>query len=160
MPPTPTPPAPGQPRWGPRPAGDLPEGLILYDGVCVLCSWLVRWVIRRDPGARFHFVPVGSAYGRLLAARLGIDPDAPETNAVILGGQAHFKLDAALAVLGTVPAWRWAGAARLLPRPVRDWLYDRVARNRYRLFGRFEACPLPAPGLEDRILTTPPAGPG
>jgi predicted DCC family thiol-disulfide oxidoreductase YuxK len=85
--------------WRPIAAPDLPDGLVLFDGVCVFCSRWVQFAFARDREARFRFVPAQSAYGRVLVARFGIDPDDFETNAVIEGGQAVFKSDAALAVL-------------------------------------------------------------
>jgi len=139
--------------WRPVPAPDLPDGLILFDGVCLLCSAWVRFVVPRDPGARFRFVAIQDATGRGMAARLGIDAAEPETNAVVLDGRAFFKSDAALAVLRHLHGWRWTAALRAVPRPLRDWLYDRVARNRYRLFGRAEVCMVPTPELSTRFLT-------
>ncbi|MGY2052071.1 thiol-disulfide oxidoreductase DCC family protein [Methylobacterium sp. JK268] len=144
------------PDWRPRPAAGLPAGLILYDGVCVLCSGWVRFVVARDPGGRWRFVPVQSRFGRDLAARFGIDPEAPETNAVLRDGRVHFKSDTVAAVLGDLPGWGWVRGLARLPRPLRDWAYDRVARNRYRLFGRHAACTLPPPTLAARILTEAP----
>lgn len=137
--------------WTPLPAADLPDGLILFDGVCVLCSRWVRFVSARD-GGRFRFTPVQSPCGRALAARLSIDPDAPETNAVVLGGVVLFKSDAALAVLAALPGLGAVAGARATPRGLRDWAYDRVARNRYRLFGRTASCMVPPPGLAARVL--------
>ena len=141
--------------WTPLPAADIPDATILFDGVCVLCSRWVRFVAARD-GGRFRFVPVQSAYGRGLARRFGIDAAAPETNAVVLGGTAWFKSDAALAVLGALPGWRAARAGAVAPRAVRDWAYDLVAMNRCRLFGRTEACMVPPPGLAARVLRDAP----
>ena len=140
------------------PSPDLPDGLILFDGVCLLCSAWVRFVVRRDTAARFRFVAIQSAAGREMAARLGIDAAEPETNAVALGGRAFFKSDAALAVLRHLPGWRWTAILRAVPRPLRDWAYDRVARNRYRLFGRTDTCMVPTPDLASRFLKG--AGPG
>lgn len=140
--------------WVPLPAAGIPDGTILFDGVCVLCSGWVRFVAARD-GGRFRFVPVQSPYGRALAERLGISTDMPESNAVVLGGMV--KSDAAVAVLSLLPSW---GAARVLgwmPRRLRDTLYDRVARNRYRLFGRIAACMVPPPGLARRVLHDAPS---
>lgn len=137
--------------WTPAPAAGVPDGLILFDGVCVLCSRWVGFVAARDAG-RFRFTAVQSPYGRALATRLGISTEAPETNAVVLGGVAYFKSDAALAVLELLPGWRFTRVVRLLPRVVRDGLYDRVAQNRYRLFGRTDACMVPPPGLARRVL--------
>lgn len=138
-------------NWDPLPAAGVDNGTILFDGVCVLCSWWVRFVIERDPAALFRFVPIQSTYGKALADRFGIDPDAPETNVVVVDGIAHFKADAAIAVLMKLPGWSWTSAARLVPRPARNWLYDRVARNRYRLFGRTDTCLVPTPDLARRF---------
>lgn len=135
-------------RWGPRDAPGEPEGLILFDGVCVFCSRWVRFVIRHDRERRFTFTPIQSPRGRALAARYGIDPEAPQTNAVILDGRIWFKSDAALKVLAAMPATRGMSPLKLAPRAVRDAAYDQVARNRYRIFGRSETCMIPRP--EDR----------
>ena len=139
-------------RWRPVPAPDLPDGLILFDGVCLLCSAWVRFMVRRDPAARFRFVAIQDAAGRDTAARLGISEAEPETNALVLGGSAFFKSDAALAVLRRLRGCRWTAPLRAVPRPLRDWAYDRIARNRYRLFGRTEVCMVPTPELAARFL--------
>lgn len=137
---------------------DVPDGTVLYDGVCVLCSAWFRFVAARDPAIRFRFTPVQGTFGRVLATRLGIDPDNPATNALILDGRAHLRSDAALHILLALPGWRLVALAGLaVPRPARDWLYGRVARNRYRLFGRTAHCMVPGPGLLRHVLpeTTP-----
>ena len=135
-------------HWSPQPAPDSPEGLILFDGVCVFCSRWVQFVIRRDRARRFSFTAIQSEAGRALAVRHGIDPDMPQTNAVIWNGRIHFKSDAALTVLGQMPSTRALGLLKAVPRWLRDPVYDRVARNRYRIFGRTEQCMVPSP--EDR----------
>lgn len=139
-------------RWAPRPASGWPDDLILFDGVCVLCSYWARFVIERDEACRFRFLAVQSPQGRRLAESFGIDPDDPETNVVILGGRAFFKSDAALAVAPHLRGMRWTRVLKLAPRGLRNWLYDRVARNRYALFGRDEACLRPTPELAARLL--------
>jgi len=126
--------------------------VILFDGECILCSHWVSFVIRNDPAGLFRFVSIQGASGTDLAARLGIDPRAPETNAVTADGHVHFKSDAALAVLSRLPGWRWTRIARIVPKPIRDWLYDRVARNRYALFGRNDACLVPSPDVARRFI--------
>ena len=135
-------------RWSPQPAPDEPDGLILFDGVCVFCSRWVRFVIDRDPERRFSFVAIQSEPGRALAARFGIDPEAPQTNAVILGGRVFFKSDAALTVLGALAAMWPLGLLKAAPRALRDPVYDLIARRRYALFGRTETCMIPS--AEDR----------
>lgn len=135
-------------RWSPREARGEPEGLILFDGVCVFCSRWVRFVIDHDPQARFTFAPIQSERGRALAKRFGIDPEAPQTNAVIWNGRAWFKSDAALTVLGELEGTRPLARLKAVPRPICDPLYDLIARHRYRIFGRTEACMVPS--AEDR----------
>ncbi len=143
----------GTSRFAPRPAQGLPDGLVLFDGVCVLCSGWVRFIVERDPEARFSFLPIQSEEGRALATALGISPDEPETNAIVRGGHVHFKSDSAIAVLSTLPGWRWTRWLHPLPRPLRDWAYDRIARNRYDLFGRTDFCRVPGPELARRMAS-------
>lgn len=126
--------------------------VILYDGVCVFCSRWVRFVVARDRDKRFRFTPIQSPYGTRLAQAFGIDPDDPETNAVIHGGKAHLKSDAALTVLSHLPGWRWTRALFAVPKAPRDAIYSLVARNRYRIFGRYDACFVPDAELRSRVL--------
>ncbi len=116
------------------------DDVILYDGVCVFCSRWVRFVAARDKEQHFRFTAIQSGYGTRLAQAFGIDPDDPDTNAVVHGGVAYFKSDAALTVLGHLPRWGWVRALRFVPKPLRDAVYNLVARNRYRIFGKYEAC--------------------
>jgi predicted DCC family thiol-disulfide oxidoreductase YuxK len=138
--------------WKSKPVDLTPDGIILYDGHCIFCSRWVRFVIKRDPGAEFRFLAVQTEQGRALAAKLGIDPDSPETNAVVLAGRAYFKSEAALQVLGRLPGWSWVRGLALVPCPLRDWVYDRVAGNRYRLFGRSESCLILPPEIARRHI--------
>ncbi len=96
------------------------DDVILYDGVCVFCSRWVRFVARRDTGRRFRFTAIQSPYGTRLAQAFGIDPEDPDTNAVVHGGMAFFKSDAALMVLSNLPGWGWVRALRAIPKPLRD----------------------------------------
>jgi predicted DCC family thiol-disulfide oxidoreductase YuxK len=141
----------------PLPAENLPDRLLVFDGVCVFCGHWVRFVLARDVSARWRFTAIQDPAGRAIAARYGIDPDAPATNVVIRDGQAWFRSDAALMVLSDMPGWRWTAALRLLPRWLRDPVYDLVARNRYRWFGRTDTCMVPAPEVRARFITTLPS---
>ena len=139
-------------RWSSRPAPGEPDGLILFDGVCVFCSRWVRFVIDRDTQRRFRFVAIQSEAGRALAMRYGIDADTPQTNAVILDGRIWFKSDAALAVLSALPSTRGLGMLRAVPAPLRNPIYDLIAQNRYRIFGRTDACMVPSAEDRDRFI--------
>ena len=135
------------------------DNVILYDGVCVFCSGWVGFVVKRDTARRFRFTPIQSPYGRRLAQALGIDPDDPDTNAVIVDGTALRRSDGALAVLSKLPHWSWVNSLYRVPRPIRDGLYNFIARNRYRIFGRYDACDFNASALAGRIIVeAPPRG--
>ena len=117
------------------------DDVIVYDGVCVFCSRWIRFVIARDRESRFRFTPIQSPYG----TRLGFMPSAHRPrrsrhNAVVHGGIAYFKSDAALTVLSNLPGWRWARILFAVPKPLRDAVYNLVACNRYRIFGKYETC--------------------
>lgn len=128
------------------------QGLVLYDGVCVLCSGWFRFVARRDSGRRFMFTAIQSDYGRALAQKLGIDPDEPQTNAVLLDGEVFLYSDSALAALAILPGWKWTRVLKGVPRPLRDRLYRVIARNRYRVLGRRTACDLGSAEYADRVI--------
>src|SRR5437660_10012280 len=116
------------------------DDVILYDGVCVFCSRWIRFVAARDVARRFRFTAIQSPYGTRLAQAFGIDPDDPDTNAVVHGGEVSFKSDAALTVLSHLPGWNWVRVLRAVPKPVRDAVYNLGARNRYRTFAQFKVC--------------------
>lgn len=128
------------------------DDVILFDGVCVFCSRWVQFVVARDSARRFRFTPIQSAYGTRLAQTFGIDPQDPDTNAVVHGGHAYLKSDAALTVLGHLPGWGWTRALFAVPKPLRDAVYSVIARNRYRIFGRTESCFVPDADLRSRVL--------
>ena len=129
------------------------DGIILYDGVCVLCSGWMRFVLRRDQERLFRFTPIQSDYGSALARALGIDPLDPDTNAVIWKGIAYRQSDAALRVVSLLPGWGWARVLHLVPRFIRDAVYRLIARTRYRVWGRHAVCDLSGENFADRIVT-------
>jgi predicted DCC family thiol-disulfide oxidoreductase YuxK len=109
--------------------------VVLIDGVCVLCSRSHDFVTKRDSSHRFRFVAIQSPEGRELAKRFGVDPDQPDTFVLITGSKAYFRTDAVLRILSKLPWWHWAILLRLVPKFVRDAIYNVVARNRYRGLG-------------------------
>ena len=128
------------------------DDVILFDGVCIFCSRWVRFVAARDTAQRFRFTPIQSAYGSRLAEALGIDADDPDTNAVVHGGVAYFKSDGALTVLSLLPGWSWVRLLFAIPRVIRDGVYNVVAKNRYRIFGKYDTCMVPDAGLRARVI--------
>ena len=137
----------------PRSTSQWPDDdVILYDGVCVFCSRWVRFVAARDTAQRFRFTAIQSGYGTRLAQECGINPEDPDTNAVIHSGEVFFKSDAALKVLSLLPGWGWVRVLHLVPKSLRDAVYNLVARNRYRIFGKYEECFVPDESLRARVM--------
>ena len=127
-----------------------PNPVLLYDGVCGLCNRTVQFVLKRDRGDLFRFAPLQSEFAAELLRRHRASPQNLDTFFIVLKrGEADERLlvrsDAAAFVLQTVGGiWRvLCSALRVLPRWLRDAVYNLLARNRYRLFGKFDSCPLP-----------------
>jgi predicted DCC family thiol-disulfide oxidoreductase YuxK len=126
--------------------------LIYYDGLCGLCDRFVQFVLRRDRAGRYRFAPL---QGRTAQERVPatLDPRTAQTVIFEEGGRFRVRSDAALAILsGLGGAWRLMTLLRMIPRPVRDAVYDLVADNRNRWFGRRAACRVPEPHERDRFL--------
>lgn len=128
---------------------------ILFDGVCNLCNGFVQFVIEHDAAGRFRFASLQSEVGQELLRAHGLQPQQEPDSVVLLeGGRAYTHSAAALGVLrGLGGIWGGVGAVgQLFPRFLRNAVYRLIARNRYRWFGRQEACWLPTPELKARFL--------
>lgn len=132
--------------------------LVLYDGVCGLCNWLLQFVLTHDRQRAFKFASLQSATGRAIVERAGGDPD--DLNAVYAvanygtaGARTMTKSRAALFVAREL-GWPWTltRSIGLLPTLVLDRIYDVIARYRYRVFGRFDQCLAPRPEFRDRFV--------
>lgn len=126
--------------------------IILFDGVCNLCSTVVRWVIARDKRAVFRFASLQSDAGRAALAAAG-GPELPDSVVLIQSGRVLVSSDAAIGIAaGLGFPWSLARAGLVVPRGVRDVMYRWVARNRYRWFGKQETCMVPTAALRERFL--------
>src|SRR5690349_1762852 len=115
-------------------ADDRP--VLIFDGHCVLCSSFAQFILRHDR-----------------ERRLGLHPTDYETNIRLEGGRAWLNCEGSIRIFERLGLpWSLMAIGRLLPRPVRDWLYEIVARNRLRWFGRRATCYLPDPAEADRFL--------
>ena len=127
--------------------------VIVFDGVCVICNGWVRFLLRHDRQRRYRFAAMHTESGRALLAGNGLDPDDPASFLLVENGYAWRETDAIVRVIGSLGGfWRLVAGVHVAPKPLRDWLYRGVARNRYRWFGRHDACFLAPPGHEDRFL--------
>lgn len=137
----------------PGPHAPAAGATIVFDGVCVLCSRWVGFLLRFDHRGRYHFAAMQGAHGAALLRAHGLDPDDPLSFLLVDAQGAWTDTDAILRVLaGLGGAWRVAGVVRVLPRRWRDGAYRALARNRYRWFGRHDACYLPTPDQAARFL--------
>jgi predicted DCC family thiol-disulfide oxidoreductase YuxK len=132
--------------------------VILYDGVCGLCHRCVRFVLKRDHEGVFRFASLQSSTGREILARHGIQPDALDTFYVVLDYKLASErvLSKSSGTLYTAArlggVWKSATILRVLPQGVRDYAYDTIARHRYRMFGRYDSCPLSEARYRDRFI--------
>jgi predicted DCC family thiol-disulfide oxidoreductase YuxK len=150
----------GRELRGPQP---MPHPILLYDGVCGLCNRLVQFILRRDTDAVFRFASLQSPLAGRILARHGahaadldsiyvvVNYDLPDESLLPRSDAIIFILSQLRAPKNTL--LRVAGfLLSLVPRPLRDWGYRIVARNRYRVFGRSESCILPAAESRDRFM--------
>ena len=129
--------------------------VVLFDGVCNLCTGLVQFIIPRDPGQRFRFAPLQSPVGTQLLEQCGLPTDQLETFVLVEGGECYTKSSAALRIarhLGGPYAWLYP--LRWIPRPLRDAVYEFVADHRYGWFGRREECMMPTAETDAWFLDT------
>lgn len=142
-----------EPAAAPTAASNDPVGIVVMDGACALCAASARRIARMDRRDEIRIATVQSPFGRRLAEAHGVDPDDPETWLYVADGRAYERLDAVIALgkrLGGVG--RLAAVFAPLPRSARDWVYRRIARNRYRLFGRDDLCAAPDPAVRRRLI--------
>jgi len=127
--------------------------IVLYDGVCGFCNQSVQLILRNDRHGRFRFAALQSEVGQALLRRHGLPADDLDTFVLVEDGRAYLRSTGALRVArGMGGAWRLLSVLRIVPRPLRDFAYDLFARNRYRMFGRLDACMLPPPEVRSRFL--------
>jgi predicted DCC family thiol-disulfide oxidoreductase YuxK len=138
----------------PAALGDLPRPLYFFDGHCVLCSRFVAFCLARDRSGRLKFASTQSAAGQRVLTALGLDQGTFERTILLLDGEeVHMRSAAVLRSLRYLEGpVRWLRPLLVVPALLRDPLYDVVARNRYRWFGRRPSCFVPTPRMRDRFI--------
>ena len=131
--------------------------VLLYDGVCGFCNKTVQMILDHDRRGTMRFAALQSDYGRGVVGRhpglRGVDSVVFVENSADGAERVYVRSDAALRVLKYLGgAWKLLLVAKVIPKPVRDFFYDLFARNRYRLFGKYESCMLPPPEVRSRFL--------
>ena len=125
-------------------ATDANDRVVVFDGICHVCSGWVQFMERHRIEPRFKLMPMQSEAGKALLTAHGIDPEDPATFLVLDGGRQFTQSDGAIHVIAALGgAWVLFKAAQVIPKPWRDALYRLLARNRYRWFGQRSTCYLP-----------------
>jgi predicted DCC family thiol-disulfide oxidoreductase YuxK len=134
-----------------NPHSDKP--ILFFDGVCNLCEGFVQWVVKRDKEGIIYYASLQSDFAKEFTA--STDLKVQEVSSVILYHQGRFytESDAPLKLIRLLGyPWKLAYPFIILPRIIRDNIYRWIARNRYRWFGKKEACMIPTPELQNRFL--------
>ncbi len=135
---------------------ELPKGkkIILFDGVCNLCSSFVQMVIKHDKKDVFRFLPLDSDLGRRILKHIHIDP--VKTDSIVLyepGIAYYYKSDAALEIARNFGGfWNLTTVFKIIPSMLRNPVYDYIARNRYKWYGKKESCWIPTAELKSKFL--------
>ncbi|XBP66569.1 thiol-disulfide oxidoreductase DCC family protein [Bacillus velezensis] len=132
----------------------LPDRVLLFDGVCNLCGGAVQFIIKRDPAGKISFASLQSDTARELLASEGLPTEQFDSMIFIENGRIYKKSAAVLKVSRHLRgAWRLSAVFFAVPRPLRDRAYSFIARRRYKWFGKREACMLPSPEIKNRFLS-------
>ena len=135
-----------------------PKAIVLYDGVCGLCNRAVQFLLKRDRHDRLRFASLQSDFAATALKRHGMDHQDLDTVYAVLnydeaGEVLLAKGDAILFFAKAIGGvWNIARLGKIIPRPIRNWLYDFVARHRYQVFGKYDACMLPDPKQRHKFL--------
>lgn len=130
-----------------------PDPVVLFDGVCNLCNATVQFIIRHDPQGRFRFAALQSETGRKLLAHCGRSAKNLDTFVLAENGRCYTRSTGALRLVRRLPGlWPLLYGLIVIPRPLRDFCYNLVARRRYAWFGKREECMIPTPELRERFL--------
>ena len=129
------------------------ENIVLFDGVCNLCNGLVLFIIKKDPAGKFKFASLQSEIGQQWLRHFGLVKNEFESFVFIQDEKYYLKSTAALKMLKQLGGvWKVLYVFILVPRPIRDFFYDLIARSRYRIFGKRDICMIPTPELRQRFL--------
>lgn len=127
--------------------------IIIFDGLCVLCSGFARFILKTDHRGRYRLLAAQSPLGTALYRHYGLRGEDYESNILLAEGGIWLRSEGSIRMFqGLGFPWSLAGLARLVPATARDALYDLVARNRLRWFGKREMCFVPDPAHADRLL--------
>jgi predicted DCC family thiol-disulfide oxidoreductase YuxK len=129
------------------------QDVILFDGVCNLCNGAVNFIIDHDPKGKFKFAALQSEYGQLELDRLGYDTQEFDSLVLLSKGEVFIKSTAALKIANKLSGmYPMLYLFIIIPAPLRDWVYNIIAENRYKWWGKRDSCRMPTPELRQRFM--------
>ncbi len=135
---------------------DLPKDkkIILFDGVCNLCNASVQFILKRDKMDRFRFVALQSVLGQKIINHIGIDTKKADSLILYEPGKAYYsKASAVLKITKELGGfYNLMSVLTVLPKAIQNYIYDYIAKNRYRWYGKKDTCMFPTPELESKFL--------
>lgn len=133
---------------------EVKHAIVLFDGVCNFCDSSVQFIIKRDPDGYYQFANLQSEYGRALLRKYKLPEDKLDSIILWEQGKLYRKSSAALRIaINLTGLWPFAGFLLLIPSFIRNFFYDLIAGNRYRIFGKKDACTIPSPEIRERFLS-------
>jgi len=139
--------------YKPPPNIGVSDKVILFDGVCKLCNAWSNFIIKHDRQRVFKLCSVQSKEGKQILLHFGLPSESYETMLYVEGNQSFQKSEAFFQIMIQMDyPWKIVCIFKVIPKPLRDWMYDRIALNRYSLFGKYDYCTLPSPDHEARFL--------
>jgi len=126
--------------------------VILFDGVCNLCSGSVQFVLKKDKEKIFRFASLQSAYGQKILQQFNLPADNFNSFILYQDGKIFTKSTGALKMFSKLNGWKWVKIFWVVPAFIRDAVYNLIAKNRYKWFGKKEECWLPTPELRERFM--------
>jgi len=129
------------------------DNIIYFDGVCNLCNWMVTFVIKHDKRSTFSFSQLQSDFAKKLKFHVNVQNMTYDTLIYQQGENYYIKSEAVLRILKEIGGvWKLFYVLKIIPKPLRDWMYDKIARSRYRLFGKMDSCMIPSKEIQARFL--------
>ena len=129
------------------------QKIILFDGICNLCSGMVQFTLKRDRQEKFKFASLQSASGQALLTKFGLSKEDFDSFVYIDGNRYFQKSSASLRVFKELSGgWKLLFVFIIVPTFIRDFVYNRISKNRYKIFGKKDSCMVPTPEIKNRFL--------
>ncbi|MCF8298314.1 MAG: DCC1-like thiol-disulfide oxidoreductase family protein [Saprospiraceae bacterium] len=126
---------------------------ILFDGICNLCNASVLFTIKRDYNSKFKFASIQSAAGQIILKESSLPTDELKSIVCLIDGEIYIKSTAVLKVLKELKfPWKLLYSLIIIPKPIRDFFYDLIAKSRYKIFGKRQSCMIPNHELRNRFI--------